>query len=575
MLTSAAPSSSARWPLARGRHHSRACTVRTHWRMPRNPFSRGEDAAAADAADAAAAPAALPRNPFFGGGHATHVDAAAADAAEAAARAAADAEAVRNALRYAQQDREERRRRDALHNHRQSPQQQQHDSNDAHADADQDPAALDFYGILGVSPFASAREIRAAYLGAVRACHPDAVRAAAAASTDDNDTDANNDLLEAEATRLSALLNEVYSVLSDARQRDHYDALVGFGAFGGGGDASSSLPAANPFSRAVAGAPPVAGSVADAVAQALAGAVGAADSTSSSSALTAHDHAIVDEISCVGCGKCVRVAPQFFEIEASKFGRARVTAQPLLGAAADVVAAGEGAACAVNVASSFSSDDDEANAAAAANAANAAENQDACARLVSAADAVDIARLACPVDAIHLVTAAQHTLLSEQMARLPRVDAFLMLRSSARPTADVFVESERLWRRRRSAAETARRMAAQGWRDAGGGGGGGGAASSASSSSSSSFADWFAGASRHVDWNPTSDGAVGSEPSSSSSSSSSPPPRDARKLAALAANAARAAASWRARERSRRRVVVAGALTDGGGDREEEGAADE
>ncbi len=35
----------------------------------------------------------------------------------------------------------------------------------------------------------------------------------------------------------------------------------------------------------------------------------------------------VDEISCIGCGKCVRACPQTFEIEASKYGRARVIAQ--------------------------------------------------------------------------------------------------------------------------------------------------------------------------------------------------------------------------------------------------------
>ena len=35
----------------------------------------------------------------------------------------------------------------------------------------------------------------------------------------------------------------------------------------------------------------------------------------------------VDELSCIGCGKCVRWAPKTFEIEATKYGRARVISQ--------------------------------------------------------------------------------------------------------------------------------------------------------------------------------------------------------------------------------------------------------
>ena len=35
----------------------------------------------------------------------------------------------------------------------------------------------------------------------------------------------------------------------------------------------------------------------------------------------------VDELTCIGCGKCVRWAPNTFEIEASKYGRARVIDQ--------------------------------------------------------------------------------------------------------------------------------------------------------------------------------------------------------------------------------------------------------
>lgn len=35
----------------------------------------------------------------------------------------------------------------------------------------------------------------------------------------------------------------------------------------------------------------------------------------------------MDEISCIGCGKCVRACPMTFEIEDSKYGRARVISQ--------------------------------------------------------------------------------------------------------------------------------------------------------------------------------------------------------------------------------------------------------
>jgi ferredoxin len=32
----------------------------------------------------------------------------------------------------------------------------------------------------------------------------------------------------------------------------------------------------------------------------------------------------VDEVSCIGCGKCVRACPAAFLVEESKYGRARV-----------------------------------------------------------------------------------------------------------------------------------------------------------------------------------------------------------------------------------------------------------
>lgn len=35
----------------------------------------------------------------------------------------------------------------------------------------------------------------------------------------------------------------------------------------------------------------------------------------------------MDEVSCIGCGKCVRACPATFFIEESLYGRARVVAQ--------------------------------------------------------------------------------------------------------------------------------------------------------------------------------------------------------------------------------------------------------
>lgn len=35
----------------------------------------------------------------------------------------------------------------------------------------------------------------------------------------------------------------------------------------------------------------------------------------------------VDEVNCIGCGKCVRACPGTFHIESSKYGRARVISQ--------------------------------------------------------------------------------------------------------------------------------------------------------------------------------------------------------------------------------------------------------
>lgn len=48
----------------------------------------------------------------------------------------------------------------------------------------------------------------------------------------------------------------------------------------------------------------------------------------------------MDEITCIGCGKCVRACPASFEIEESKYGRARVIQQQQGGDAVEEVQVG-------------------------------------------------------------------------------------------------------------------------------------------------------------------------------------------------------------------------------------------
>lgn len=125
---------------------------------------------------------------------------------------------------------------------------------------------LSFYSILDVPPSASRQEIRAAYLQAMKELHPDKHRSDHASSLND----------------LCSVINEVYEILSDDDKREAYDVVSGF-----------SERSLNPFM----------------------------DSK------VERDQLFVDEANCIGCGKCVRWAPQTFEIEASKYGRARVINQ--------------------------------------------------------------------------------------------------------------------------------------------------------------------------------------------------------------------------------------------------------
>ncbi|KAG0553693.1 hypothetical protein KC19_12G031600 [Ceratodon purpureus] len=109
------------------------------------------------------------------------------------------------------------------------------------------------------------------------------------------------------------------------------------------------------------------------------------------------DHAFVDEFSCIGCKNCANVAPDTFEIE-DEFGRARVHCQ--LG----------------NV------------------------------RL--AQEAIDT----CPVDCIHWVTAAQLTLLEDEMRRIERVNVAMMLSGMGFQSPDVFAQANWRWEKRQSKA---------------------------------------------------------------------------------------------------------------------------
>jgi len=164
---------------------------------------------------------------------------------------------------------------------------------------------LDFYSVMGVSPNADTAAIRAAYKRLMMDLHPD--KAAVKGTAD-----------------LCALVNEIYTVLSNQDQRDAYDALAGF-----------STSSVNPF----------------------------VDNE------FPRDQVFVDEVTCIGCGKCVRQAPGTFEIEESKYGRARVI------------------------------------------------NQDG-----DTQDNQEVAIEVCPVDCIHWVTLPQLSLLEAALASMGRVE---------------------------------------------------------------------------------------------------------------------------------------------------------
>ncbi|GAQ89973.1 Molecular chaperone (DnaJ superfamily) [Klebsormidium nitens] len=123
--------------------------------------------------------------------------------------------------------------------------------------------AEDFYSVLGLSPEASGSQIRKAYYGMMKECHPDLTGE------------------HPDSTAFCKFINEVYEVLSDPDQRAIYDEINGF-----------TLTSQNPFFNTT----------------------------------LERDQAFVDEFSCIGCKNCANCAPQTFDIE-PEHGRARVMDQ--------------------------------------------------------------------------------------------------------------------------------------------------------------------------------------------------------------------------------------------------------
>ncbi|GMH12632.1 hypothetical protein Nepgr_014473 [Nepenthes gracilis] len=107
------------------------------------------------------------------------------------------------------------------------------------------------------------------------------------------------------------------------------------------------------------------------------------------------DHVFVDEFSCIGCKNCANVASDVFRIE-EDFGRARAYSQ---GGNPDLVQ-----------------------------------------------QAID----SCPVDCIHWTSAAQLSLLEDEMRRVQRVNVALMLSGMGSAATDVFRMANSRWEKRQS-----------------------------------------------------------------------------------------------------------------------------
>ncbi|XP_019194093.1 PREDICTED: uncharacterized protein LOC109188053 [Ipomoea nil] len=107
------------------------------------------------------------------------------------------------------------------------------------------------------------------------------------------------------------------------------------------------------------------------------------------------DHVFVDEFSCIGCKNCANVCPKVFDIE-EDFGRARVYSQ-----------SGSG-------------------------------------------ELIQQAIESCPVDCIHWTSAAQLSLLEDEMRRVERVNVALMLSGMGAASIDVFRMASTRWEKRQA-----------------------------------------------------------------------------------------------------------------------------
>ncbi|CAA3026609.1 3Fe-4S ferredoxin [Olea europaea subsp. europaea] len=105
------------------------------------------------------------------------------------------------------------------------------------------------------------------------------------------------------------------------------------------------------------------------------------------------DHVFVDEFSCIGCKNCASVCPDVFGIE-EDFGRARVYSQS------------------------------------------------------GKSESVQQAVESCPVDCIHWTSAAQLSLLEDEMRRVERVNVALMLSGMGSSGVDVFRMASSRWEKR-------------------------------------------------------------------------------------------------------------------------------
>lgn len=136
----------------------------------------------------------------------------------------------------------------------------------------------DYYEVLGVDDDASPQVIKVAYRTLAKSCHPD--------------------FLGAQGHNICILLNEAYSVLSNAQSRATYDLQLEQ-ALRDDDDTFTGKP----LSKWLVG-------------------------TDMSRAEDAHETraVFVDEIACIGCKQCIFIAPATFRIE-GEHGRSRVFAQ--------------------------------------------------------------------------------------------------------------------------------------------------------------------------------------------------------------------------------------------------------